>query len=210
MTSLIDKRPQLSIFWSHFPAEGRFFCVFSCSAGMSRSGLRMRAAAASLSARVCVGRGASAGRCASAGTAEAPGLTQRLPSCLLPFARGFSAVTDSLQPRKLIHIFPLPPGVLADFYPELEPPSRRVPPLSPRVRAVKMGSWPERGVYGCFCGKLSVLFPRFEAEQLIFYSRCLWPSSALSCGTRSGASAAPQLWSSVRREETLFPPKPSV
>lgn len=62
----------------------------------------MRAAAASLSARVCVGRGASAGRCASAGRAEspeAPGLTQRLPSCLLP-------VTDSLQPRKLTHISP--------------------------------------------------------------------------------------------------------
>lgn len=76
----------------------------------------MRAAAASLSARVCVGRGASAGRCASAGTAEAPGLTQRLPSCVLPSASGDSAVTDSLQPRKFIHISPRPPGVLADFF----------------------------------------------------------------------------------------------
>lgn len=42
-------------------------------------------------------------------------LTQRVPSCVLLFGRGYSAVTGSLWLRKLIHIFLSPPGVLADF-----------------------------------------------------------------------------------------------
>lgn len=95
-------------------------------------------------------------------------LTQRVPSCVLLLARGYSAVTGSLRLRKLIHISLSPPGVLADFL---------------LNRSLVAGAF--FSVFACLCcknGKLAsgrrlwVVF----AEKFRFYLPDLSPSSSSS------------------------------
>lgn len=53
------------------------------------------------------------------------------------------------------------------------------------------------------------MVPRFEAGQLISYSRCPWPTSALSRGTRS-LSPARLSGGPGRGDAALSPLKPAV
>lgn len=200
ITAVIDKR---------LHAENLFAC-FSSPAGRAGAGCACAPASAALCRLVSLSAGAE-----RRNQQRLRG-SQRLPSCVLRFARGFfiRGYSDSLRLRKLIPISLFSSGSFSSFQPELEPLSRRAP-LGSGVFGLDPGQVGLRGAFlGAFSETVRLWGPDLTASSSSspagVWSRL--PHSAAGRGASARRSALSlSLWRSWPSRCGTFPSgKPAV